>query len=105
MPLCWHQGLFPMLPELFSHNHRAGTLMGGEHKHLGNLHMGRRFGGVEGNIGYVIAGERLDSFVDVVGSVVVAVEAGFILVTLRAVSATSMRSPSVIVFTAALVAQ
>ncbi len=89
--------------------------MGGEHKHLGNLHMGRRFGGVEGNIGYVVAGERLDPFVDVVGSVVVAVEAGtaelvstspgFILVTLSAVSATSMRSPSVIVFTAGLVAQ
>ena len=37
------QGLSPRLQELFPHNHRAGTLMGGEHKHLGNLHMGRRF--------------------------------------------------------------
>ncbi len=76
---CSHSAarVIPEAPGIISSQSPSRNLMGGEHKHPRQSGMGRRFGGVEGNIGYVITGERLDSFVDVVGSVVVAVGSGY----------------------------
>ena len=52
----------------------AVCLMGGKHKHFGNLHMLRRVGGIQHHVGYVVAVERMDAGIDAVGFRLVATE-------------------------------
>ena len=49
--------------------------MGGEDEHFGDLYVFGGLSGIEGGVGDVVAGEGCDAFVDVVGTLVVAVEA------------------------------
>ena len=49
--------------------------MGGEHEDFCNLHVLRSVGDVESHVGYVGAGEGVYSFVDIIGTFVVAMEA------------------------------
>ncbi len=90
--------------------------MGGQNEHFGYLDVGRSHSCICDHVGYVFAGERLYAFVHVVGALLVSVEAyaaevslhksGFYVGDARtAVWARSILSPSVIVLTAALVAQ
>ena len=55
--------------------HTATGLMCGEYQHLCYLNMGRGTGCIEGHIGNVGAGERSDTFIYIVGTLVVAMEA------------------------------
>ena len=48
--------------------------MCGQDKHFGNLHMGRRTGCIEGHIGNVVASERFDAFIYIVGTLCIAME-------------------------------
>ena len=50
--------------------------MCGKDKHLGYLDVGRGIGSIDGNIGNVVARERLDALIDIGGPVVVTVETG-----------------------------
>ena len=63
------------MKSLFPDDNGAGTLMSGEHQHLGNLHMGRSLSRVDSHIGDVIAGERLYTLIYIIGAFGVAVEA------------------------------
>lgn len=55
-------------------HHRAAGLMGGQHKHLGNLHMGRSAYGVEAHIGDVVARQGLNAVVNMTGALFVTME-------------------------------
>ena len=59
-----------------SNNHAAAGLMGGQYQHLGNLHMGWGIGSIDGNVGDVVARQRLDTFIDIGGTLVVTMKAG-----------------------------
>ena len=48
--------------------------MGGQHKHLGNLHMGRSAYGVEAHIGDVVARQGLNAVVNMTGALFVTME-------------------------------
>lgn len=60
---------------LFSDDDAATGLMCGEYEYFGYLHMCGSIGSKDGNVGDVVGSEGLDAFVDVVGSVVIAMEA------------------------------
>ena len=55
--------------------HAAAALVCRQHQHLGNLDVCRSVGCIHHNVGDVIAGERLDTLVDIFGAGTVAVEA------------------------------
>ncbi len=48
--------------------------MRGQHKHLGNLNMGWGRGGIEHYICNIVARERFDAFIDIVGTSIIAME-------------------------------
>ena len=50
--------------------------MSGQDEDLGNLHMLRRIGSIDGHIGDVVASEGLDAFIDIGSTVAVAMENG-----------------------------
>ena len=50
--------------------------MGGQYQYLGNLHMGWGIGSIDGNVGDVVARQRLDTFIDIGGTLVVTMKAG-----------------------------
>ena len=95
--------------------HTATGLMGGEYQHFGYLNMGWGTGGIEGHIGNVCPRERSDAFIHIVGTLVVAMESHvaevgfhqsrFEIRHSHCECATSILSPSVMAFTADLVAQ
>ena len=49
--------------------------MGGQNQHLGYLDMSGCVGGIDGHVCDVIASQRLDAFIDIGGTVVVAMKA------------------------------
>ena len=53
---------------LLSNNHTAAGLMGGQNQHFGNLHVSRGIGCIDGNVGNVVACQRLDALIDVGGA-------------------------------------
>ena len=55
-------------------NHAAAGLMGGEYQHLGYLHMGGRTCCIEGHVGNVCSRERGNTFIYLVGTLVVSME-------------------------------
>ena len=59
---------------LFSNNHTAAGLMGGQYQHFGNLHMRWSISRIDSNVGNVVASQRLDALIDVGGTLVIAME-------------------------------
>ena len=66
----------PTLLLCFPVNYRSVSLMGGQHQHFSYLHVGRSLGSIETHVGDVVTRQGFDAFVDIIGSLLVAMETG-----------------------------
>ena len=48
--------------------------MGGQYQHLSNLDVFRRIGGKDSHVGNIITCQRLNTFIDIGGTIIVAME-------------------------------
>ena len=60
---------------LFSDYHTTAGLMGSEDKYLGYLDVSRGIGSINSYIGYVVTCQGIDTFIDIGGTIVIAMKA------------------------------